>query len=47
MIQTNFPNNGVFQDDFAPFTQLELFGRGLKNMNVKFNIFPGQPNHQI
>jgi hypothetical protein len=30
-----------------PFTQLELFSHGLKNMKVNCNIFPGQHNHQI
>jgi hypothetical protein len=30
-----------------PFTQLELFGYGLKSMKGNFNIFPGQHNHQI
>jgi hypothetical protein len=43
MIQTLFPNtDAVFQDDSAPFTQLELFSQGMKNMKVNFNIFPGQ-----
>jgi hypothetical protein len=47
-IQTLFPNNNaVLQDDNAPFTQLELFSHGLKNMKVNFNIFPGQHSHQI
>jgi hypothetical protein len=41
MIQTLFPNNdAVFQDDDAPFTQLELFHHGLKIMKLNFNIFP-------
>jgi hypothetical protein len=32
MIQTLFPNNGaVFQDDNAPFTQLELFSHGVRS----------------
>jgi hypothetical protein len=30
-----------------PFTKLELFSHGLKNMKVNFNIFPGQYNNQI
>jgi hypothetical protein len=30
-----------------PFTQLELFSRGLKSMKVNFNIYPGQHNHRI
>jgi hypothetical protein len=48
MIQTLFPNNeAVFQDDSAPFTQLELFGHGLNSMKVYFSIFPGQNNHHI
>jgi hypothetical protein len=48
MMQTLFPNNdAVFQDDSAPFTQLELFSHGLKSMKVNLNIFPGQHNHQI
>jgi hypothetical protein len=43
MIQTLFPNNDVvFQDDNAPYTQLELFNHGLKSMKVNFNIFPAQ-----
>jgi hypothetical protein len=29
-----------------PFTQLELFIHGLRNMKVNFNIFPGQHNHR-
>jgi hypothetical protein len=49
MIQTLFPNNdAVFQEDNAPpFTQLERFSHGSKSIQVKFNIFPGQHNHQI
>jgi hypothetical protein len=48
MIQTLFPNNiAVYQYNNAPFTQMELFSHGLKSMNVNFNIFPGQHNHQI
>jgi hypothetical protein len=31
----------------SPFTQLELFSRGLKNIKANFNIFPGQHNHHI
>jgi hypothetical protein len=31
----------------TPFSQLELFTHGLKSMKVKFNILPGQHNHQI
>jgi hypothetical protein len=47
MIQTLFPNNdAVFQDDRAPITQLELFSHGLKSMKLKFDILPGQHNHQ-
>jgi hypothetical protein len=43
MIQTLLPNNdAVFQEDSAPFTQLELFSRGLKSMKVNFSIFPAQ-----
>jgi hypothetical protein len=39
MIQTLCPNNdAVFQDDNAPFTQLELFWHGLKSMKVNLNI---------
>jgi hypothetical protein len=30
-----------------PFTHLELFSHGLKSMEMNFNIFPGQHNHQI
>jgi hypothetical protein len=42
MIQTLFPSNdAVFQDDNAPFTQLELFSHCLKSMKVNLNIFPG------
>jgi hypothetical protein len=26
---------------------MELYSYGLKSMNVNFNIFPGQHNHQI
>jgi hypothetical protein len=34
-ILTLFPNNdGVFQDDNAPFIQLELFSHGLKSKKV-------------
>jgi hypothetical protein len=48
MIQTLFSNNdAVFQDDNAPFTQLELFSPGLKSMKVYFSIFHRQHNHQI
>jgi hypothetical protein len=48
MIQTLFLNNdAVFQDDNAPFTQLDLFSHGLKSMKVNFNIFSAsQHNHQ-
>jgi hypothetical protein len=48
IIQKLFPKNDVvFQEDNAPFTQLELFGHGLKSMTVNFNIFLGQHSHQI
>jgi hypothetical protein len=30
-----------------PFTQLELFNRGVKSMKVNINIFPCEHNHQI
>jgi hypothetical protein len=40
MIQMLFPkDDAVFQDDSAPFTQLELSSHGLKCMKVKFNTF--------
>jgi hypothetical protein len=47
MIQMLFPKNAVFQDNNAPFTQLELIGHDLKSMKVNVNILPGQHNHQI
>jgi hypothetical protein len=47
MFYTLFPNDTVFQDSMPPFTQLELFSRGLKSMKMNFNILPGQHNHQI
>jgi hypothetical protein len=49
MIQTLFPKeNAVFADDRNGGIQTaELFSRGLKSMNVNFNIFPGQHNHHI
>jgi hypothetical protein len=47
MIETFLNNSAVFQDNNAPFTELELFSHGLKSMKVNFNIFPGQHNHQI
>jgi hypothetical protein len=48
MIQMLFQNKyAVFLVDSTPFTQLELFSHGLKNMKVKFNVFPGRHNHQI
>jgi hypothetical protein len=31
----------------AAFTQLELFGLGLKRLKVNFNILLGQHTHQI
>jgi hypothetical protein len=47
-LQTLFLNNDAdFQDNSAPFTQLELFSHGLKSMKVNFNIFLGQHNHHI
>jgi hypothetical protein len=47
-IQTLLPNNdAVFQDGNAPIHKPELFSHGLKSMNLNFNIFPGQHNHQI
>jgi hypothetical protein len=47
MIQTLFPNNETdYQDDNPSFTHLELFNYCLKSMKVKFNILPGQHNHQ-
>ena len=30
-----------------PFTQLELLRRGLRNIGMKLNIFPGPPNTRI
>jgi hypothetical protein len=48
MIHTLFPNNNAgFQDDSAPFTQLNLFSYGLKNMKMDFVTSSGQNNHQI
>jgi hypothetical protein len=48
MIHMLIPNSdAVFQDDNAPFTQLELFSYGLKSMKVNFNIFLGQHIHHI
>jgi hypothetical protein len=48
MIQTLFPNNdGVFQDDKPPFTQLQLFSHGVRSTRVNFSIIPGQHNLQI
>jgi hypothetical protein len=47
MMQLLFTDDAVFQDDSAPFTQMELFSCGLKSMKVNFSMFPGQHNHHI
>jgi hypothetical protein len=46
MIQTLFPTQ-FSKTTMPPFTQLELFGHGLKRMKVNLNIFPAQHKHQI
>jgi hypothetical protein len=47
MIQTLFPNKDAVLRDNAPTHTDELFSYGLKSVNLNFNIFSGQYNHEI
>jgi hypothetical protein len=48
MANTLFPNKMQFSKKTThTFTQLELFGHGLKSKKVNFSIFRGQHNRKI
>jgi len=47
MVQILFPDNDArFKVTDRPYTQAEVFSRGLRNVKLHFNSFPGQHSRE-